>query len=410
MKKMYVTMFDNFSVNVDGKEVYFDKNQTTKSMQLLEMLIYFGEEGVPRKWLLNSLYARDNVSNPSNNLRVTAHRLRKILSDAGLPDQEYIKIESSKYYFQPPFDMQVDVHEFERLVSDAKNTSNEEKKIKLLEKACEYYTGDFLPALVGEDWAVVESVRLQTLFFEALHSQVDYYKGLSMFDKVIEISDKAVSIYPHEEWYIEKIDALIALDKYNDAIKVYEDAANRFFEEFGISPSDEMVDRFRKINSKVKNSRATLDTIKKKLSETTLENGALYCSYPSFVDNYRMIRRIVVRSGQSVYLMMCSIVEADGMPMENTKKLQAMAAKLKESIVKSLRLGDVVTRYSKNQFIVILLDTDKESCSIVSNRILKKFTDEHKSWRNYVEFNEVSIMDVENIDKKQLRFKSVTWK
>ncbi len=410
MKKMHVTMFDNFTVSIDGKEIYFDKNQTTKSMQLFEILIYFGEEGVPRKWLLNSLYTRDNVSNPSNNLRVTAHRLRKILNDAGLPDQDYIKIENSKYIFQPPYEMTVDVHEFERLINDARSSKNEEKKILLYEAACEFYKGDFLPALVGEDWAVVESVRLQTLYFDCLREQAEYYKDLSRFDKVIDICDKAVHIYPHEEWYIEKIDALIAMDKYSEAIKVYEDAANRFFEEFGISPSDEMVERYRKINSKVKNSRATLDTIKKKLSEHTLENGALYCSYPSFVDNYRMIRRIVVRSGQSVYLMMCSIVETDGMPMENTKKLQVMAAKLKESIVKSLRLGDVVTRYSKNQFIVILLDTDKESCSIVSNRILKKFTEEHKSWRNYVEFNEVSIMDVENIDKKQLRFKTVTWK
>ena len=32
MKKMHVTMFDNFTVSVDGKEIYFDKNQTTKSM------------------------------------------------------------------------------------------------------------------------------------------------------------------------------------------------------------------------------------------------------------------------------------------------------------------------------------------------------------------------------------------
>ena len=98
MKKMHVTMFDNFTVSVDGKEIYFDKNQTTKSMQLFEILSYFGEEGVPRKWLLNSLYTRDNVSNPSNNLRVTAHRLRKILNDAGLPDQDYIKIENSNLY------------------------------------------------------------------------------------------------------------------------------------------------------------------------------------------------------------------------------------------------------------------------------------------------------------------------
>lgn len=92
-----VQMFGNFSVTYEGRPVSFGKNTTTKAMKLLQILIYYGEQGIAREKLLNSLYVREELADAANNLRVTAHRLKKMITDAGLPEHEYIVIKKGIY-------------------------------------------------------------------------------------------------------------------------------------------------------------------------------------------------------------------------------------------------------------------------------------------------------------------------
>ena len=71
-----VRMLGDFSITYDGRQVSFGKNTTTKAMKLLQILIYYGEQGIREK-LLNALYVREELADAANNLRVTAHRLKK---------------------------------------------------------------------------------------------------------------------------------------------------------------------------------------------------------------------------------------------------------------------------------------------------------------------------------------------
>lgn len=72
-----VRMLGDFSITYDGRQVSFGKNTTTKAMKLLQILIYYGEQGIAREKLLNALYVREELADAANNLRVTAHRLKK---------------------------------------------------------------------------------------------------------------------------------------------------------------------------------------------------------------------------------------------------------------------------------------------------------------------------------------------
>lgn len=87
-----VRMLGDFSITYDGRQVSFGKNTTTKAMKLLQILIYYGEQGIAREKLLNALYVREELADAANNLRVTAHRLKKMIIDAGLPEYDYIVI------------------------------------------------------------------------------------------------------------------------------------------------------------------------------------------------------------------------------------------------------------------------------------------------------------------------------
>lgn len=87
-----VRLFGGFSASYGEIPVSFGRNTTTKAMKLLQILLYHGDNGISRDKLLDELYGREELADAANNLRVTAHRLKKIIVDAGLPSHDYINI------------------------------------------------------------------------------------------------------------------------------------------------------------------------------------------------------------------------------------------------------------------------------------------------------------------------------
>lgn len=85
------------------------------------------------------------------------------------------------------------------------------------------------------------------------------------------------------------------------------------------------------MSERIRNVPKAITDIKGGLQEKEKESGAYYCSFPSFIDGYRLIRRIIERNGQSVYLMLCTLTDGNGNPMEPGVKLNRMSEELKKS-------------------------------------------------------------------------------
>lgn len=391
-----VQMLGDFAMTYGDKVLTFRKNVVSKSMQLLQILLYHKDEGISRKELIELLYGRGGLSDPANNLRVASHRLRRQMTDAGLPEEEYIKIEDGIYRWNCSFPSEVDVLEFEKLIQKAEAESNTEKRIRDLKQALALYRGDFLPKLSGEDWALLESVRYKREYEDALLEVLDFLEKRKQYDEMLQLAAAAGDLYPFDEWQCYKIEALMGMGHDEEAMQVYQDTSRLFFEELGIQPSERMMQQFRVMSDRIKTVPKPIMDIKGGLQEKEDESGAYYCSLPSFIDGYRIIRRIIERNGQSVYLMLCTLTDGSGNPMEGGSKLNAMAEGLKGAIKHSLRKGDSYTQYSINQFLILLIGTNEENCRLVSDRITRNFAEEHKYWRNCVEYYVSSVIDVES--------------
>lgn len=87
-----VRMLGRFSVNWGEKDIAFKRTTSTKALQLFQILLYTKETGIQRTRLLDYLYSRDELADMANNLRVTSHRLKKMLVDAGLPEYDTYKL------------------------------------------------------------------------------------------------------------------------------------------------------------------------------------------------------------------------------------------------------------------------------------------------------------------------------
>ena len=72
-------MFGNERITYGDMPILLGKYSVTKATKLLLILLHSGEDGIARNRLLDDLYGRHELENVSNNLRVTLHRLKKML-------------------------------------------------------------------------------------------------------------------------------------------------------------------------------------------------------------------------------------------------------------------------------------------------------------------------------------------
>ena len=79
------------------------------------------------------------------------------------------------------------------------------------------------------------------------------------------------------------------------------------------------------------------------------------------------------RGGQSVYLMLCTVVDSKGIPMREGPLLGELSHRLEEAIRLSVRRGDAINRYGAGQYLLLLVNTTRENCRILQKRINCRF-------------------------------------
>ena len=387
-----------------GEELFTIKcNNTSKVMQLFLMLLEAGEEGMPRVQLLESLYGRDDTQDTKNAFRLLVFRLRRLLEDTIIPPDDYVTVEKGIYRFGGHLTIHIDNKIFLANADEALKMEDKEERLEALKKVCESYSGEFLPFLSNEEWVAVESTRCKEMYFSCLREACSLLKENGRYEEMLELCSRAIEIYPFEEWQLVQIDCLLAMNRYKEALKVYEDATTLFFEELGLSPSEKMLARFRFMSGQIHYAMGTLTDIKDSLKEKEFIPGAYYCSYPSFIDSYRIIVRMIERSGQSVFLMLCTLTDSKGNPLEKEELLAEHASDLSQAICKSIRRGDLYTRYSPNQFLVLLMGIKQEDCELTFRRINAKFREMCPSQRIQLRYYVSSIAEIRK-EKSNIRF------
>lgn len=406
LPKIKVNMLGRFSITYGDQPISFKRNAGTNTIKLLQILLHaslieqHGSHGISRAQLLEELFGREELANVGNNLRVTVFRLRKMLIEAGLPEYDYIVKEKGIFYWRSPMPVELDVAQFIDYIKAGEDESDEKKQMELWEKACRLYKGELLPMQSGEDWVIMNGVHYKELYSRILHKLCAYKKAQKEYDDILELTDNAMAIYPFDEWQAVKIDALMCLNRYKDAYQLYDATSRMFFEELGITPSQRMLDQFQEMSEKMGRKHHAAGEIKDDLRESEYEDGAFYCSLPSFRDNYRLVRRIIERNGQSAFLMVCSLTDGKGHPLENREKLDVLSMELHRAVKNSLRRGDSFSKYSPSQFLILLMGTNQENCEIIFKRISDRFSREHASWKKYLEYYVSSIAEVENPDAR----------
>lgn len=114
-----------------------------------------------------------------------------------------------------------------------------------------------------------------------------------------------------------------------------------------------------------------MDRLERMIIERTNIKGAYKLEYEGFKHIFQFVSRTIGRTGQNVTIGMFSLA-FDGADL-STDKLEDAMKKLESSIIVSLRQGDVTTRYSNFQYVVLLVDSTKENAEDISERVKATF-------------------------------------
>lgn len=371
---IYIQMLGGFSMTYQGQPVVLGKSLSSKALHLLMLLIYSRGEGIHRSRLLEQLYGDSDTEQAANSLRAMIFRLRKSLIAAGLPKGEYISTKGGVYTWTADHvDVELDVEVFQKQVMAALEEKDPMKKVDLLKEACALYKGEFLPLMIADDWVSAANWKYQELYFKVLRELGRLLKKQNRHEELLPYCEQALSRYPYEEWQLVKLECLTAMKEYKTAVEYYEQIAKETQQEYGIRMSDEMLEHYRSIRNMIQYEMNNLEDIQEHLKPDPNVFGATRCDYLTFIDIYRYIVWVLGRERTRAHLVLFTLIDREGEPLESSEQLEEVRSRLERSIIRSVRRSDLYTRYGKNQFLVLVTSTDEKGCHVAAERVCQNF-------------------------------------
>lgn len=366
-----VQMFGSFSIFWEGRLVTGGaKSSESQFIYLMQILLHNREEGVSRDNLEQVLFGDRDIDDIHHALRSVIYNSRQKLKAAGLPEGKYIIQKKGIYYWASPIPVAEDAERFRNLCRKAEEETDSAEKLRLYLEACHCYTGDFLANQTAMPWVAQESKKYREMFCSCVEKAVALLREEGDYRQMKELGIYAAQINPMSDWETVAMEALMSMGQYEEARKLYDDTVEMYFQEQGLRPSGRLMKLFNELGDRMDRRYDTMDNIQRSLEENASDmDGGYICAYPVFQGIYRMMVRMMERGGQSVYLMLCRVVDSKGNPMKEGSVLEELSRRLEETIRISVRRGDVISRYGKGQYLVLLVNTTRENCGIVQKRI-----------------------------------------
>lgn len=369
-KQLNIYMLGRFALEYDGKIMIEDEGKIHKVWTLFGYLLANHNRKMGVQELPELLCSNDRSGDPTKAVKNLIYRLRCLLADSELIKENYIIQKGGIYSWNNELNYVIDTEIFTEAYKKARKvTYDNEKSIEYYLKAISTYKGKFLPHATYDEWAVNATTYYHRLFVDSVISLYSLLEKKEAYETMLPICEKAISIDAYDEnIYIIYIQCLIKLERHKEALEAYETITSRLYDELGVNPTEELRNLYRGIIKTLKSVETDLLTIKEDLNEGGRSGCCYFCEYQIFKDIYRFIARRVNRTGESIYIMLCTLTDKDD-EIPSVKYLAQAMEVVSNTIGRSLRKCDVFARYSNSQFVILLPDTSYENGCMVGKRI-----------------------------------------
>lgn len=372
-----INLLGNFSIEYGENSISDQLNRSKRIWSLIEYFVVNRDRQIPQDELIQLFWADGQSNDPVNTLKVLMHRARATLSELSHENGHQIILHKRGIYgWNPKNVCEVDTDEFEHLIKEAANeTENLARKTELLLRAEALYKGDFLQKNTHDVWTAPYVKHYRDLYLNVVGEVSGLLYDRKRYDELIVLCRKAVQFdQRNEQLYLYLIQSLIHTGQQGTALETYQHVSELFFREFGLTPSDELIAIYREIIKTIKSPETNLAIIQESLNETNQEDGCFFCEHEIFKSIYQLQVRSLARLGVVFHIVLISVVDHDKATAPSSQKqLNRTMDYLKGTIQHTLRKGDVFTRYSVNQYLIMLPKTTFDTVNIAMNRMVKAF-------------------------------------
>ncbi len=388
-----VNMLNGFSIKYGEIPIDLGHAMENKAIMLLQYLLYHHDQKMSSEKIYNDLYSMQDSLDPPHLVRINVYRLKKILGETSLPqDIDYITRDGRLYHWTDKVCCITDVDKFAEAASGiSRQEASQQERLESCRKALSLFAGELLPNRSVARWMSVERAKLKSIYIKCLEYLSENCKTDEGADEVLYFCNRALQIYPYdEELHILKMSCLFDLKRFSDAIAAFNAANSTIYSQLGVPPSKKLLSMYSQLSRNAVAPKANIEEISSQLGEEDAASGTYHINYLTFMEAYRIITRTVERSGQSVFLM---LLELDFDEREQGDRSDSAIEALHNAIVKSLRRGDIFTRYSSTQFLILLLGINEENCGLVYKRMLKNWKNEWNGRGIQLTYRAISSVD-----------------
>lgn len=367
-----VTMLGGCRITYGEKAIDKKTMRSKRIWALLEFLITHRSRTVTSDELIELLYPEDKSEQPLSALKTLVHRAREILNQLEYIDgKQLIQQGAGGYFWNPEISMYVDVEEFDRLITETVDLDDKrETRLKLRLQAIDLYRGDFLPDSALETWVVPISSYYRYQYMSLVKLSLEELAEGGEYSVVVSVAQGALAIDPYEEFlYYYLILALAYTNQIAAAKAQYDSMTKLFYSEFGVTPSENLQRLYKKLAVSSNGVEMDLGIIKAQMKEHEEKTGAFFCEYEFFKDIYRLEARSAARKGVPIHICLMSIDGKDGAPLSQ-KLLDRIMKAFSEIIKSTLRSGDVYSRYSISQYVILLPQANYQNSEMVMERLM----------------------------------------
>ena len=368
---MYVNMFGHFQMSGMGGSMEEDSIRSDMLTKLLVYITYHHKKEITIQELVDVLWQDEESDNPAGALKNLVYRLRTLLRK-NWEGKEFILTGRSSYKWNPEIFIETDADRFENFCAKASGETDAASKIECYKQALILYKGMFLPKLSGEYWVASLATYYHSMYISAVKSASVLLETEARYEEMEQICRNALQMDNLDEsLHCNFIRALLCQKKIKLAAEHYRKASDILYDNLGVTPSKDLQEVYQEILKQINVEAESVLDVQEDL-DTDEEPGAFLCEYGVFKKTYQLEKRRAHRLGISVHLLLITVSPTLDLKEDSKAYMNIINSgmkRLEDILQKKLRAGDVISKFSPTQYIVLLPTCQYESAKIVVKRI-----------------------------------------
>ena len=305
MKKIKVQLFGNFCMQSDTGMLSEDMIPSNQLLRLLAYMLIYRDKLQLHQDLIDIFWDNDS-KNPKGALKNLIYRLRIALKELG--EEDFICTHAEAYQWNPEIQVETDYEQWEKLVSELRATTDDEKREMLCTKIVSGYNGNVSNRVANESWILSKVMRYQSVYMDTVKILCGLLERQKRWVEIENYCNQAMKIDAlDEDIHCLFMRSLYGQNKYDLALSHYEKVNKMFYESMGNYYPEKLRNEFQKLLAENSENASDAKEIQEELSGTWEGDGAFFCDYQVFRQIYRMEARRLKRLGIAEYVMLLTL-------------------------------------------------------------------------------------------------------